>query len=47
MVLVVALAALIVASAVVPREKLNPKIFGMAARLVLLGIIFSAVMAFN
>lgn len=47
MVLVVALAALIVASAVVPKEKLNPKIFGMATRLVLLGIIFSAVMAFN
>lgn len=47
MVLVVALAALMVASAVIPKEKLNPKVFGMAARLVLLGIIFSAVMAFN
>lgn len=47
MALVVALAALLVASALVPREKLHPKVFGIATRLVLLGIIFAAVMAFN
>lgn len=47
MVLVLALAGLLVASAVVPRERVDPKLFGMLSRAVLLGIIFAAVMAFN
>ena len=47
MALVVALTALLIVPAIVPPDKVHPKVFGIVIRFVLLGIIFSAVMAFN
>ena len=44
---VVALVVMMIVTSVVPREKLNPKIAGMAMRLILLFIILSALLAFR
>ena len=47
MVLVVLIVALMVVGSVLPPGKINPRLFGMVARVVLLGIILTAVFAFN
>lgn len=44
---VVALVVMMIVTSRVPREKLNPKIAGMAMRLILLFIILSALLAFR
>lgn len=47
MVLVVLIVGLMVVGFVLPPGKINPRLFGMVARVVLLGIILTAVFAFN
>ena len=47
MVLVVLIVALMVVGSVLPPGKINPRLFGMMARVALLGIILTAVFAFN
>jgi len=47
MALVALVVALMVASAIVPRTAFNPRILGPLMRLVLLGIVLAAVLAFN
>ncbi|CAN5266074.1 hypothetical protein BH10PSE9_BH10PSE9_09100 [soil metagenome] len=47
MALVALVLALMVANAVLPRTVLNPRIFGPLTRVVLLGIVLAAVLAFN